>query len=105
MGAPLPDEPCVDLPARPPVPGGRPLRVVEVMATGTNGGAQEHVYSLLSRMDRARYEPSVVSLSPGSAVRTIRSLGIPITVFDEPVSTYATWRCRSMASLSIAVIR
>jgi glycosyltransferase involved in cell wall biosynthesis len=84
MGAPLPDEPCVDLPARPPVPGGRPLRVVEVMATGTNGGAQEHVYSLLSRMDRTRYEPSVVSLSPGSAVRAIRSLGIPVTVFDEP---------------------
>jgi glycosyltransferase involved in cell wall biosynthesis len=84
MGAPLPDEPCVDLPARPPVPGGRPLRVVEVIATGTNGGAQEHVYSLLSRMDRTRYEPSVVSLSPGSAVRAIRSLGIPVTVFDEP---------------------
>jgi glycosyltransferase involved in cell wall biosynthesis len=84
MGAPLPDEPCVDLPARPPVPGGRPLRVVEVMATGTNGGAQEHVYSLLSRMDRSRYDPSVVALSPGSAVRAIRSLGIPVTVFDEP---------------------
>ena len=84
MGAPLPDEPCVDLPARPPVPGGRPLRVVEVIATGTNGGAQEHVYSLLSRMDRTRYEPSVVSLSPGIAVRAIRSLGIPVTVFDEP---------------------
>jgi glycosyltransferase involved in cell wall biosynthesis len=84
MGAPLPDEPCVDLPARPPVPGGRPLRVVEVMATGTNGGAQEHVYSLLSRMDRSRYDPSVVALSPGSAVRVIRSLGIPVTVFDEP---------------------
>jgi glycosyltransferase involved in cell wall biosynthesis len=84
MGAPLPDEPCVDLPARPTVPGGRPLRVVEVMATGTNGGAQEHVYSLLSRMDRSRYNPSVVALSPGSAVRAIRSLGIPVTVFDEP---------------------
>jgi glycosyltransferase involved in cell wall biosynthesis len=84
MGAPLPDEPCVDLPARPPVPGGRPLRVVEVIATGTNGGAQEHVYSLLSRMDRSRYDPSVVALSPGSAVRAIRSLGIPVTVFDEP---------------------
>jgi glycosyltransferase involved in cell wall biosynthesis len=84
MGAPLPDEPCVDLPARPPVLGGRPLRIVEVMATGTNGGAQEHVYSLLSRMDRTRYEPSVVSLSPGSAVRAIQRLGIPVVVFDEP---------------------
>jgi glycosyltransferase involved in cell wall biosynthesis len=84
MGAPLPGDPCADLSDRPPLSGSRPLRVVEVMATGTNGGAQEHVYSLLSRMDRSRYEPSVVSLSPGSAVRAIRSLGIPVTVFDEP---------------------
>ena len=84
MGAPLPDEPCIDLPARPPIPGGRPLRVVEVLATGTNGGAQEHVYSLLSRLDRTRYEASVVSLSPGSAVRAIQRLGIPVIVFDEP---------------------
>jgi glycosyltransferase involved in cell wall biosynthesis len=84
MGVPLPGEPCVDLPVRPSLPGGRTLRVVEVMATGTNGGAQEHVYSLLSRMDRSRYEPSVVSLSPGSAVRAIQRLGIPVMVFDEP---------------------
>ena len=84
MGAPLPNEPCVDLPDRPPVPGGRPLRVVEVLATGTNGGAQEHVYSLLSRMDRSRYDVSVVSLSPGSAVRAIQRLGIRVVVFDEP---------------------
>ncbi len=84
MSAPLPGDPCSSLPDRPPVPGGRPLRVVEVMATGTNGGAQEHVFSLLSRMDRSRYEPSVVSLSPGSAERAIRRLGIPVTVFDEP---------------------
>jgi glycosyltransferase involved in cell wall biosynthesis len=84
MSAPLPDEPCADLPDRPPLPGGWPLRVVEVMATGTNGGAQEHVYSLLSRLDRARYQASVVSLSPGSAIRSIQRLGIPVTVFDEP---------------------
>ena len=74
----------MDLPARPPIPGGRPLRVVEVLATGTNGGAQEHVYSLLSRLDRTRYEASVVSLSPGSAVRAIQRLGIPVIVLDEP---------------------
>ena len=84
MGALLPGEPCADLPDRPPLPGGRPLRVVELMATGTNGGAQEHVYSLLSRLDRSRYDASVVSLSPGSAVRAIQRLGIAVTVFEEP---------------------
>jgi glycosyltransferase involved in cell wall biosynthesis len=60
------------------------VRVVEVMATGTNGGAQEHVYSLLSRLDRSRYEPTLISLSQGSAERKIARLGIPVHVIDEP---------------------
>ncbi len=84
MGAPLPDDPCLKRKDRPPVPGGRPVRVVEVLATGTNGGAQEHVYSLLSRLDRSRYEPTVISLSQGSAERRIAELGIPVHVIDEP---------------------
>jgi glycosyltransferase involved in cell wall biosynthesis len=84
MGAPLPGDPCVKPKDRLPVPGGRPVRVVEVLATGTNGGAQEHVYSLLSRLDRARYEPTVVSLSHGSAEGRIARLGIPVHVIDEP---------------------
>ena len=58
--------------------------MVEVLATGTNGGAQEHVYSLLSRLDRSRYEPSVISLSHGSAERRIAQLGVPVHVIDEP---------------------
>jgi glycosyltransferase involved in cell wall biosynthesis len=84
MGAPLPGDPCVKPTNRPPVPGGRPVRVVELMATGTNGGAQEHVYSLLSRMDRDRYEPTLISLSHGSAERKIARLGIPVHVIEEP---------------------
>ncbi len=84
MGAPLPGDPCVKPKDRPPVPGGRPVRVVEILATGTNGGAQEHVYTLLSRLDRARYEPIVISLSHGSAERKISRLGIPVHVIDEP---------------------
>ncbi len=83
MGAPLPGDPCLEPKVRGPLPGGRPVRVVEILASGTNGGAQEHVYSLLSRLDRTRYEPSVISLSPGSAVRRIARLGIPVHVVDE----------------------
>ncbi len=83
MGAPLPGDPCLEPKVRGPLPGGRPVRVVEILASGTNGGAQEHVYSLLSRLDRTRYEPSVISLSPGSAVRRITRLGIPVHVVDE----------------------
>ncbi len=84
MGAPLPDDPRHIFPPRGPLPPGGPVRVVELIATGTNGGAQEHVYSLLSRLDRSRYIPSVVSLSPGSAVRRLAALGIPALILDEP---------------------
>jgi glycosyltransferase involved in cell wall biosynthesis len=65
------------------VPGGRPVRIVEVLATGTNGGAQEHLFNILSRLDRTRYEGSVVSLSDGSAVRKLRRHGFAVTVIDE----------------------
>lgn len=63
--------------------GPQPIRVVEILATGTNGGAQEHLYNLLSRLDPARYQASVVSLGDGSAVRKLRKAGIPVTVIDE----------------------
>jgi len=84
MGAELANDPCGEAAVvRQPLEGGR-VRVVEVMATGTNGGAQEHVYSLVSRMDRDRYDVRVVSLSHGSSVRRLEKAGIDVTVIDEP---------------------
>jgi glycosyltransferase involved in cell wall biosynthesis len=65
------------------VSGGR-IRVVEVLATGSNGGAQEHLYSLLTRLDRDRYDASVVALSNGSAVRKLVRAGFDVLVIDEP---------------------
>jgi len=77
-------EPCADaIISRPPIEGGR-VKVVEVMATGTNGGAQEHVYSLVTRMDPDRYDVRVVSLSHGSSVRRLEKAGIEVNVIDEP---------------------
>ena len=73
-----------------PVPGPDRVRVVQVMATGTNGGAQEHVFGLVNRMDRQFYDVSVVSLSPGSAVRKLQRAGIEVTVIDEPDDAIAT---------------
>jgi glycosyltransferase involved in cell wall biosynthesis len=90
MTRPLPDDPCVAPMVHLPVPGQRRVRVVQVMATGTNGGAQEHVFSLVSRLDREFYDVSVVSLSPGSAVRKMQRAGIDVTVIDEPDDAIAT---------------
>jgi glycosyltransferase involved in cell wall biosynthesis len=63
---------------------------VEVLATGTNGGAQEHVVGLLTRIDRTRYDVHVLSLSPGSTVRKLQRNGVSVTVIDEPDDAIAT---------------
>jgi len=75
-------EPCLDQAPREPLEGGR-VRVVEVMATGTNGGAQEHVFSLVSRLNPECYDVRIVSLSHGSSVRRLQRAGFDVTVVDE----------------------
>jgi len=76
-------DPCAEVRRREPLPGGR-IRILEVMATGTSGGAQEHVYSLVTRLDPDRYDVRVVSLSHGSSVRRLAKAGIDVSVIDEP---------------------
>jgi len=100
MGTPQPMDPCLVPVQRRPLSGGRRIRVVEVLATGTNGGAQEHLYNLATRIDRSRYELSVVSLSPGSAVRKLERAGVPVLVIDEPDDAVAA---RSLAAHLAAV--
>jgi glycosyltransferase involved in cell wall biosynthesis len=84
MTAPTTLSPCLVPVQRAPLPGVQRVRVVEVLATGTNGGAQEHLYNLVTRIDRSRYDLSVVALSPGSAVRKLQRAGVPVLVIDEP---------------------
>ncbi len=83
MSAPGPDDPCLEVVERPALAGGHRIRVVEVLATGGNGGAQEHLNSLVNRLDPERYDVSIVSLSPGSAVRKLQKAGFSVTVIDE----------------------
>jgi glycosyltransferase involved in cell wall biosynthesis len=82
------EEPCLEPSGRQPLDGGR-VRVAEVMATGTNGGAQEHVYSLVTRLNPECYDVRVVSLSHGSSVRRLQRAGIDVTVIDEMDDTRA----------------
>ena len=83
MTAPTLTDPCFEIPERPALGGGRRIRVAQILATGTNGGAQEHLWSLLSRLDRTRYDVEVVAFSDGSGARRIRALGFPVTVISE----------------------
>ena len=90
MTPPRPGDPCVAPMVHLPNPWRDRVRVVEVMATGTNGGAQEHVFNLVTRLDHEYYDVSIVSLSPGSAVRKLQRAGYPVTVIDEPDDAIAT---------------
>ncbi len=77
-------DPCFEPVTRLPLPASRArIRVVELLATGTSGGAQEHVYNLVTRIDRERYDVSVLSLSAGAAVRRIERAGVPVCVLDD----------------------
>jgi glycosyltransferase involved in cell wall biosynthesis len=77
-------DPCFEPITRLPLPAGRAkLRVVELLATGSSGGAQEHVANLVSRIDRSRYDVSVLSLSGGAGVRRIEKTGVPVCVLDD----------------------
>ncbi|HEV2006827.1 MAG TPA: glycosyltransferase, partial [Candidatus Limnocylindrales bacterium] len=78
-------DPCFQPVIRLPLPGSRKrIRVVELLATGSNGGAQEHLFNLVTRIDRERYDVSIVSLTAGSAIRRLERTGIPVCVIDEP---------------------
>ena len=77
-------DPCLAPVEHFPLPGPKRVRVVEILATGTSGGAQEHLFGLMSRLDTAHYEASVVALSAGSAVRKLQRHGFDVTVIDEP---------------------
>lgn len=58
-------------------------RLLQLLATGGNGGAQESYTGLLLRLDRSKYDVRALSLSSGSAVSRVRSLGLPVDVIDE----------------------
>jgi glycosyltransferase involved in cell wall biosynthesis len=57
--------------------------VLQLLATGGTGGAQESYTGLLLRLDRSAYEVRALSLSSGSAVQRLRRLGLEVEVIDE----------------------
>jgi glycosyltransferase involved in cell wall biosynthesis len=77
-------DPCYEPVIRLPLPGSRDrIRVVELLATGSSGGAQEHLYNLVTRIDRERYDVSVLSLSGGPGVRRLERTGVSVCVLDD----------------------
>ena len=58
-------------------------RILQLLATGGSGGAQESYTGLLLGLDRSRYEVRALSLSAGSAVQRLRGLGVPVEVLEQ----------------------
>lgn len=65
-------------------------RILQLLATGSTGGAQESYTGLLLGLDRGRYEVRALSLSAGSAVQRLRALGLEVAVIDEADDAAAT---------------
>jgi glycosyltransferase involved in cell wall biosynthesis len=82
--AALAADPCFEPITRLPLPASRGrIRVVELLATGTSGGAQEHVFNLVTRLDPERYDVSVLALSGGPGIRRIERTGASVCVLDD----------------------
>lgn len=58
-----------------------PLRVAYLIGSASIGGTERHLLELLRGLDRSRFEPLVVCIHPGGALREpLAALGVP--VFD-----------------------
>ena len=59
--------------------GEAPLKIVHVISDLVVGGAEMNLYRLLSGIDRARYESTVVTLSDGGELcERVKDLGVPV---------------------------
>ena len=57
----------------------RPISVLCLITSLSAGGAQTMLYRLMSRLDRAKFKPQVVSMMDlGPVSEKIRALGIPV---------------------------
>jgi glycosyltransferase involved in cell wall biosynthesis len=79
-------------------------RILQLLATGGNGGAQESYTGLLLGLDRSKYDVRALSLSAGSAVHRLRRLGVNADVLDDTddelaVRDLAAWLRRAEIDL------
>lgn len=76
------------------------MRVMHIITGLNTGGAEMALYKLLSRMDRAQYEPVVVSLmGEGTLGARIRELGVPVHTLGMRAGLpgpAAVWRLRRL---------
>ena len=60
----------------------RKIRVLETIRQGKIGGGETHVLDLVQALDKTRFEPVVLSFTPGPMIDRLRALGIPVHVIE-----------------------
>lgn len=83
------------------------IRVLQAIRQGLIGGGESHVLSLVSAMDRERFDPVVLSFTDGPMIDRLREMGVPyhiipsLRAFDP-----GTWKTvkRLIVSESIDIV-
>jgi glycosyltransferase involved in cell wall biosynthesis len=57
------------------------IKVLECIRQGQIGGGESHLLSLVENIDRAMFEPVVLSFTGGPMIERLQRLGVPVTIF------------------------
>lgn len=69
------------------------IRVLQAIRQGLTGGGETHVLSLVSHLDRSRFEPVVLSFTDGPMVTQLKKMGIACHVIHtERAFDLTKWR-------------
>lgn len=60
--------------------GTKKIRVLQAIRQGQIGGGETHVLSLVSRLNRSKFDPIVLSFTEGPMIEKLKELGIPCHV-------------------------
>ena len=74
----------------------KPIKILHPITRLIVGGAQENTMYTAARLDKSRYEVSVLSGpqtgSEGSLIETVRDLGVPLEILPELVREIHPWK-------------
>lgn len=70
----------------------RKIRVLETIRQGQVGGGETHILDLVQALDKKRFEPVVLSFTPGSMIDRLMAMGIQTHVIEtERAFNFTKW--------------
>ncbi len=72
---------------------GKKIKILECIRQGKIGGGESHLLSLVENMDRDRFEPVVLSFTPGPMVDSLEKMGVKTHVIhSEKPFDFSVWK-------------